>query len=609
MTGAVRGSLLLLLWFRACHSAIQTTLPNGSWLLLSHDKMRTPWYLRQDTNILMELRGGAAAAAEEDEKTSKISSNTRRRHNGENSSSETDSATGKKKKKRKSTAAKKTDEEASRKSSRQQEGGKVEISESTSQSKKQIQKAMKPSGASKTGDAVADAMAQAILDRAHILRNDPPLLNTAHHHDPSTTPYYDVSIHSIGHGMGMTPLPTTNTHPSSSSRDESTRRHQHKRSTSDASMTVEENILLEGMDNDDLVGMEDVRSAILANYIFQSHGGTHLLQTLASAVASLTGISACVFAFGPNPKTIADAASASPTTAASMVACYLLFKQCAVMGMIKHGMGLIGMVLLSAKHIPQQGLYQTRQVVERLIQSREDGAVSRYLFYCSWLVLWTALGVNNIDGSTVPWWMSCDLPPMWRGITVVCLLGPILLREVIHILWTASDVLSILASYSSSSSNRKDGVATLSKAILAVSAAGVDQIMNPIVRWTPGTTSHDDTTSTNLQPWTESDAITRQRLLARGVTKLSSVLELYTAVLVGFDVASNCLEFVGISPVTMWMSLFGIATSESSQPRPSLSKVVKSVICARLYLNFLLFHGGGSKHKAKKGKERTASIW
>jgi len=466
---------------------------------------------------LKSVRGGTAAAAEEEE--------------------ESDSGSSKKSKSRKKKR-KKTHNQSP---------------EEKRESRRQIEKAMKPSN--KTGDVLADSMRQAILDRAHILRNDPPFLNNAQH-----APAYDISIHSIGYGMGMTPLPK---YPRPKKRKAEVAKY------NEEELSTRVDILLET----DLA-MEDLRSAILANYIFQSHGGTHLLQTMASILASLTGISACILALSNDPK--------------EMQMCFLLLKQCAAMGMIKHGMGVIGMVLLSARNIPQQGLYQTRRVVEQLVQSREDGAVTRYLFYCSWLVLWS--------GNERPWYLSSIVPPAARLLTTLCLLGPILLREIIHVIWVLSDVLKILSSYTPPN-NRKDLASSISKAILSLTSASIDQIMNPLLR---SFVAGDETT-----PWTHAHAIQKQKILAVGITKFSGLLELYTAFLVGLDVTSMFLQFVGFVPEQLLVGILDANTS-TLRPKPAIPTLIKSALLARLYLNFLFFQTGGHADVRKKKKE---TIW
>ena len=135
----------------------------------------------------------------------------------------------------------------------------------------------------------------------------------------------------------------------------------------------------------------------------------------------------------------------------------------------------------------------------------------------------------------------------WSKYIPWVLMGPILLRESISILFVVSDILLLLHQ---SSSNPNPVAAAIWKAGHGTANAILSLLVTPTV-------------------WRTSTVAQRQVILARLVAKLSLIFEL----IVGSLVVADAL--VGIWDFTMLT------------PRPKLLDIVWRIACARLYTNFL----------------------
>ncbi len=287
---------------------------------------------------------------------------------------------------------------------------------------------------------------------------------------------------------------------------------------------------------------------------------------------------------------------------------YQLLQQTLLLAMAKHISALGGAVLLGAQRIPTLGLRNARRHLELVALD----PVGQYLFYCSILVVWlgwfgggggssgsgngmdfvtelrrkaisiqntasaTAAAAGTTVGSSVevdatsqlldvlsqsvpPWFLSQS---SGGGIIPVIMLTPILLREVISIIWVVSDVLSLAFSTSSEGGimgNFCRGILTTARSIL-------DAFMSIVIP---------------SDQWRKADSFQRQRTLARLVSQISLVLE----VLVGAVLFGDAI-------LAFWGFSFGGSATTSSGTivgtRLPLKIVVGKMACAHLYINFLL---------------------
>ena len=327
-------------------------------------------------------------------------------------------------------------------------------------------------------------------------------------------------------------------------------------------------------------------SAVIANYFLKTHGGTHAIQCLLSLLASALGVTCLLLPGFPSTDAATDKVNVQSLSRGITLAStkYSLLQQTLLLAVAKHASGLIGAILLGASKIPQMGLRDTRKYLETV----SSDPVGQYLFYCSLLVVWlnwgaaqyittmktlitsvrntAAVGVETSDASTDP---AVQLlnglaynPPPWYlsqstgGFVVpTIMLLPILLREVISIAWVVSDVLTLAFTSSGGLTGKfMHGVLLSARSIL-------DAAMSIIV---------------TSDKWRKADSFTRQRTLARLVSQASLGMELLTgAVLIGDAVQS------------FWRLTFvpNVAGNVSSL---SFKMVLGKMVCAHLYLNFLL---------------------
>jgi hypothetical protein len=208
----------------------------------------------------------------------------------------------------------------------------------------------------------------------------------------------------------------------------------------------------------------------------------------------------------------------------------MLIKRSMLFAMTKHVSGLLAATSMTATAIPEVGLRKARTWVKKLAQD----PVSQYIFYSALILLW-------LPSSQKAWWLqsplTCRLAP---GV----LLGPILIREATSTAFVISDILILLTT----SGGREN-------------APRILQI---------GQSLHDAFMSVLVTPvWKSANAQQRQAILAKLASRTSLILELCVGLLLSMDAAMSLWEF-------------------SFQPeRPSFTEVLKRIVCARLYLNFL----------------------
>lgn len=289
-------------------------------------------------------------------------------------------------------------------------------------------------------------------------------------------------------------------------------------------------------------GVEASRTSILANYFLQSHGGAYAFQCTVSAFSVFTGLAAILLPILP----FAPSSDVNTFNTLQMV----FIRRCLLCALMKHASGLLAAAILSARRIPQIGLYETRRRVEALASD----PVAQYLFYCSLLLVWlpvtvvispaqnkvasdTGSATAQIASACLPWYLNSKV----QRPSILAFLGPILLREIIHLVWVVYDVCTILGA----------------SPILTVAKSGIDALMSIVL--TPSL-------------WRKADSRKKQRLLAKLVARVSLVLELATGAIIGLDVFRTVAGF-SLSPL---------------DKRPKVRVMLTKVLCGRLYLNYML---------------------
>jgi hypothetical protein len=279
--------------------------------------------------------------------------------------------------------------------------------------------------------------------------------------------------------------------------------------------------------------------------------------------------------------------------------------------MAKHASGMIGAMNVGASIIPLRGVRDARTKLESIASD----PVGQYLFYCSLLAVWmgwfgggggdgtmggylaglsgTVVSIMNTSGSAAtttsdgvdatsrlldalstqpPPWYMCQSHGM--GIVVpILVLAPVLMREVISVMWVCSDVLSIL-SYSSSSGGKGVIGAMLSTA-LSTSRLAIDSFMGLFI-------ANDK--------WRDADAFQRQRALSSLVSRISLLTELAVGGILIADAAQSFWTFALVGPTmvgTTSGSMVG-GGGGGGGGRSRFGRVVGKTACAHLYVNFLL---------------------
>lgn len=215
----------------------------------------------------------------------------------------------------------------------------------------------------------------------------------------------------------------------------------------------------------------------------------------------------------------------------------VLLRRCMVFAMMKHLAGILAVCVLAARAIPEVGFGAARERIEDLIRD----PIAQYVFYSCAILVW------------LPSTLVTDAPRLWwqqNAAITLALAGPILLREIVSTVFVISDIF-LLWKYSNQQS---ENLNPLLIGLVDVCRSGVNAIMSLLV---------------TAKTWRSADAFQRQAILARLVARTSLAFE----VVVGFVLVADAGQRV---------ARLGLSTQ-----RPTFLSVVKSGICAHLYLNFL----------------------
>jgi hypothetical protein len=263
-------------------------------------------------------------------------------------------------------------------------------------------------------------------------------------------------------------------------------------------------------------GVEAAPMSVLANYFLKSHGGAHALQCLCSYLAMVCGFASII-------------AHNSPYLG------FVFLQRTMLFAMVKHVSGLLASASIAAKAIPQIGLSQARQWMEKIVLD----PVSQYVLYTAMILLW----LPSKQRLQACWW--------WKfSIATPILVGPILLREIISNMLVVSDVLVLWSMGGEESSSKSI------QTILQVSQSTINAVMSLLV---------------SPAVWRSADPAQRQTILAKLVSRVSLVFEVFVGLLL---LADMCIGF--------YQTAF---LSGSSRP-PFLESLTR-LLCVRLYLHFL----------------------
>lgn len=350
-------------------------------------------------------------------------------------------------------------------------------------------------------------------------------------------------------------------------------------------------------------------SVLIAEYFLKTHGGTHIVQSWLSLLASVLGV-ICLFlpsfpssgvVVGTMTVVSMDATALARHILLSTTKCQLL-QQTLLLAMAKYASGIFGAVYLSAYQIPQVGVRDVRQRLERVASD----PVGQYLFYCSLLAVWmgwfgggggggrmgeyiarmrvtvssimnaaaaasasTATTANDstptaklLDALSQqpPPWFLCQSPYGVGNVIPLLLLGPILLREVISVVWVCSDVLTLL----STSLSGMAGM-VLSR-VLSISRATIDVVMCVLI---------------SRVRWRDANSFQRQLILSSLVSRISLWMELAVGGILMVDAALSIWTYAFIGYTTVSSDVMGGG-------RVPFRSMLGKTVCTHLYFNFLL---------------------
>jgi hypothetical protein len=300
-----------------------------------------------------------------------------------------------------------------------------------------------------------------------------------------------------------------------------------------------------------------------------THGGTHIAQYLLSLLASILGVSCLLLPSFPLHglgmtigSSNTDANAFSLHILLSTTKCQLL-QQTLLVAMTKHASGIIGAINLGAHQIPRAGIQDARRRIELVASD----PVGQYLFYCSLLAVWIGwfggggngtgrMGeyVSKVKGNVIsimnaaaittttttttaadstttaplvhlldalahhpPPWSLCQSSPYGIGhIVPFFILGQILLREVISVMWVCSEVLTLLSASTSGMTG------AILSSVLTTSSTAMDVFMSTLI---------------SRERWKNADSFQRQRTLSLLVSRISLLIELAVGVVLLVDAA------------------------------------------------------------------------
>jgi len=284
-------------------------------------------------------------------------------------------------------------------------------------------------------------------------------------------------------------------------------------------------------------GVAGSPTSVLASYFLKSHGGAHAIQCLCSILASSAALATLVLPSKRNDMRL------------------VLMRRTMVFAMVKHVTGLLGGALVAARGIPEVGLKKTRLWMQQLAKD----PVSQYVFYAACVLLWLPSSAATAQQS-----IAFSKKFSWLPLVLV---GPILLREAVSTLLVISDVLVLWATSTADGRNALEGEEESNASaedtihtVLSVSQKSIDIVMSLLV--TPSR-------------WRPADPATRQALLAKLTSRVSLALELIVGAVMTLDAMGRMGQFV-----------FGTTTTVGSH-KPTFFSVVKRLVCATIYLQFL----------------------
>ena len=179
--------------------------------------------------------------------------------------------------------------------------------------------------------------------------------------------------------------------------------------------------------------------------------------------------------------------------------------------------------------------------------------------------------LNTLMEQPPPWFLSHS----WMGyILPFFILGPVLLREIISVIWVISDVLSLIV-LSSKSKSTKLLLGTFSSSCRTI----VDGFLRVLL-------------VASDEEWKSADSFQRQVILAGLVSRCSSVMELAVSGILFWDAIQSFWNFAFSSPTA--------TTTTVSVARLPFKCVLGKMACAHLYLNYL-------QSKKKKMKAKTST--
>ena len=290
----------------------------------------------------------------------------------------------------------------------------------------------------------------------------------------------------------------------------------------------------EGVD-EETGSVEASTTSVFVHYFLRSHGGAHAVQSACSLLATLTGVGAMLLPLLPPTKKDVTSLPVSEATLG-------LIRRCLIFAMMKHISGMLAAGALVARAIPEVGLRNARGWIQGLVQD----PVSQYVFYGACVSFW--LPTAAAAAAQPRWWQAFSSVPL-------LLVGPIVFRELVNTVFVISDVM-VLWRCSNQSDKREGQASTVLQRILELTKTTLDALMSIIV---------------SSKVWRSADAIQRQAILAKLVGRTSLVGE----VLVGL--------FMSIDAITLLF--FALYPTKSRLP---FGSVLKSCLCAQLYLRFLL---------------------
>lgn len=301
-------------------------------------------------------------------------------------------------------------------------------------------------------------------------------------------------------------------------------------------------------------------SSVVANYFLRSHGGAHAIQCFCSVLSVTAGLLSLLL-------------SSSSTKAALFNTIVILQKRCLLFALVKHFSGLFSSCILAARSIPIIGFRKSRYWIASIV----NDPISQYAFYCACVIVWLPQQQQQpADFVSIPTNPSTSVlsfhVPIWQRYRLIniCLVGPVLIREIISTLFVVSDVLVLVSTTISSGQEIND---TILLFLLKLSHGISDATMSLLV--TP-------------KKWKSLDTSSRQIVLAKLASKCSLLLEVAVGIVMSIDSIWSL--------VSLLFGSTGTLSSSLQKNQLTITNVVKRIVCTLLYVEFL------SKRKMKISK-------